>query len=194
VTHHTAFTLEVEQTLQAINPTIAMPYWGRLSLPPIACIIAYTTYYCILRLTGLSGSGSSSSIGTSVAMCNGDTVAEYGMDSILYGENYQDSPIFNDDWFGQANPINSKHELDSGRWSKIKMPSGRHIIILQTVHTYMHTNNRKHYATYTMNFLCDISGSKYTKWDIQQTGKLNPFVNPYGTTMPHIHTYIHAYK
>ena len=57
--------------------------------------------------------------------------AEYGMDSILYGDQYQNSPIFNEDWFGQANPLNSKHEIDTGRWSKIKMPSGSY-------HTYIH--------------------------------------------------------
>ena len=68
------------------------------------------------------------------------------MDSILYPNNFADSPIFNDDWFGMANPLNYEHRVDAGRWSEIKMPSG----------------------------------DKYSTWSIAETGKLNPFVNPYG--------------
>lgn len=72
--------------------------------------------------------------------------SEYGMDSILYPNNFADSPIFKDDWFGQANPLNDEHRVEGGRWSQIKMPSGE----------------------------------KYASWSISETGKLNPFVNPYG--------------
>jgi hypothetical protein len=70
-----AYTLEVEQSLQTIDPSIAMPYW------------------------------------------------EYGMDPYLY-ENWWDSPIFDADWFGEANPSTSDHSIDDGgRWSGLKMPS-----------------------------------------------------------------------
>ena len=75
ITHHMAYTLEVEQSLQTIDPSIAMPYW------------------------------------------------EYGMDPYLY-ENWWDSPIFDADWFGEANPSTSDHSIDDGgRWSGLKMPS-----------------------------------------------------------------------
>ena len=42
--------------------------------------------------------------------------------------NYQDwmsSPIFNADWFGEANPLNELHGInDGGRWSNLAMPDG----------------------------------------------------------------------
>ena len=76
VTHHMAFTLEVEQTLQSIDPSVAMPYW------------------------------------------------EYGMDSYLY-TNWWESPIFDADWFGEANPSNDDHIIqDGGMWEGIEMPDG----------------------------------------------------------------------
>ena len=76
VNNHVALTLEVEQALQAIDPTIAMPYW------------------------------------------------EYGMDNYLY-KDWMSSPIFNADWFGEANPLNELHGInDGGRWSNLAMPDG----------------------------------------------------------------------
>lgn len=76
VTHHMAFTLEVEQTLQAIDPSLAMPYW------------------------------------------------EYGMDPYLY-TNWWESPLFDADWFGEANPANDDHIIsDGGMWQGISMPDG----------------------------------------------------------------------
>jgi len=76
VTHHMAFTLEVEQTLQAVDPSISMPYW------------------------------------------------EYAMDSYLY-TNWWDSPLFDADWFGEANPSNDYHVIeDGGMWEGIEMPDG----------------------------------------------------------------------
>ena len=32
-------------------------------------------------------------------------------------ENYGDSDIFADDWFGDASPKNSMHTVDKGRWA-----------------------------------------------------------------------------
>lgn len=76
VTHHIAFTLEVEQALQAIDPSVAMPYW------------------------------------------------EYGMDPYLY-TNWWESPFFNSDWFGEANPLNDEHIIDDGgMWVGIQVPDG----------------------------------------------------------------------
>lgn len=75
VTHHAAISLELEQSLQAINPTIALPYW------------------------------------------------EYGKDYQLYDYWWQ-SPIFNDDWFGEASPSTADHSLRSGRWAGLKFPDG----------------------------------------------------------------------
>ena len=35
------------------------------------------------------------------------------------------SPIFNADWFGEANPLNELHGInDGGRWSNLAMPDG----------------------------------------------------------------------
>lgn len=76
VTHHMAFTLEVEQTLQTIDPSLAMPYW------------------------------------------------EYGMDPYMY-TNWWESPLFDADWFGEANPANDEHIIsDGGMWQGISMPDG----------------------------------------------------------------------
>jgi len=76
VTHHMAFTLEVEQTLQAIDPSVAMPYW------------------------------------------------EYGMDPYLY-TNWWESPMFDSDMFGEANPSNDDHIIsDGGYWDGITVPDG----------------------------------------------------------------------
>mmetsp|Transcript_19693 Transcript_19693/g.17875 ORF Transcript_19693/g.17875 Transcript_19693/m.17875 type:complete len:530 (+) Transcript_19693:381-1970(+) len=73
--HHVAYTLEVEQALQSIDPSISMPYW------------------------------------------------EYAMDSTLY-DDWQDSVIFNDDWFGDNSPGNDLHELNTGRWGDVLVPLG----------------------------------------------------------------------
>jgi hypothetical protein len=76
VNNHVALTLEVEQALQAVDRTVAMPYW------------------------------------------------EYGMDGYLY-KDWMSSPVFNADWFGEANPRNALHAIDDGgRWSNLAMPDG----------------------------------------------------------------------
>eukprot|EP01035_Chromulina_nebulosa_P017802 gene17802-23410_t len=74
VNHHVALTLEVEQSLQTIDPSIALPYW------------------------------------------------EYAMDAFLY-DNWQDSPVFNDDWFGDNSPTTEDHSLVTGRWADISTPT-----------------------------------------------------------------------
>ena len=76
ISNHMALTLEVEQALQSIDPSISMPYW------------------------------------------------EYGMDNYLYDKWY-DSPMFNSDWFGEANPLNDLHVIDDGgRWAGLMVPDG----------------------------------------------------------------------
>ena len=75
-THHMAFTLEIEQSLQAIDPSLSMPYW------------------------------------------------EYGMDTYLY-DTWEDSPIFDADWFGANSASNEGHYIDDGgRWDRLKVPDG----------------------------------------------------------------------
>eukprot|EP01035_Chromulina_nebulosa_P018000 gene18000-23638_t len=98
VNHHVAYTLEIEQALQAIDPSISMPYW------------------------------------------------EYAMDSTLY-DDWQDSPIFNDDWFGDNSPGNDLHELNTGRWGDILVPSGESYIdwsIAETSSLNPFVNGRGH--------------------------------------------------
>lgn len=46
------------------------------------------------------------------------------MDALLYPTNFAESPIFNEDWFGQASPANEEHRIESGFWGDVKMPSG----------------------------------------------------------------------
>lgn len=65
----------MEQALQSVDPSIAMPYW------------------------------------------------EYGMDSYLY-DSWMDSPVFDDDWFGTANPLSDLHVLTAGLFSGISLPDG----------------------------------------------------------------------
>jgi hypothetical protein len=48
---------------------------------------------------------------------------EYTMDDYLY-DNWWNSPVFNDDWFGEANPSTADHSLATGRFAGIKVPSG----------------------------------------------------------------------
>ena len=49
---------------------------------------------------------------------------EYGMDTYLY-DSWMDSPIFDADWFGEANPTTADHSIgDGGRWDGLGMPSG----------------------------------------------------------------------
>ena len=98
VVQHLAFTLLAEQALQAVEPSLAMPYW------------------------------------------------EYAMDTSLYRDWY-DSAVFQDDWFGAASPANADHAIERGLWAGVKLPDG---------------------AAYK------------TKWSVQKTGSLNPFVNGYG--------------
>lgn len=68
MTHHVAFTLEMEQSLQAIDPTVTVPYW------------------------------------------------DYTMDAYYY-EDWVNSPIFADDWFGKASPTTEGHMIVNGRWA-----------------------------------------------------------------------------
>ena len=76
VTHHMALTLEVEQAIQAVDPSLSMAYW------------------------------------------------EYGKDPYLY-DNWWESPMFDSDMFGEANPSNDDHVIsDGGLWDGIAMPGG----------------------------------------------------------------------
>lgn len=76
MTHHLAYTIEMELVLQSIDPSITIPYW------------------------------------------------EYTLDTTRYGRFWEESPIFNDDWFGHASPDTPNHALVEGRFGKIKMYSG----------------------------------------------------------------------
>jgi len=48
---------------------------------------------------------------------------EYSLDNYLY-EDWQQSPVFNSDWFGENMPRNEMHEVSEGMWSKINIPDG----------------------------------------------------------------------
>ena len=77
ITHHAAFTLEAEQSLQSVDPSVAMTYW------------------------------------------------EYPIDASYYDNyNWVMSPIFGDDWYGEASPSNDDHKISRGRWSEITLPDG----------------------------------------------------------------------
>ena len=69
MTHHMAFTLELEQSLQAINGRISVPYW------------------------------------------------EYSLDAYILGDNWQDSQIFNESWFGATSPGGKMKTVTEGRWA-----------------------------------------------------------------------------
>ena len=69
MTHHMAFTLELEQSLQAINADISIPYW------------------------------------------------EYSLDAQIYGDEWQDSFIFDEGYFGMASPRGVLHTVTTGRWA-----------------------------------------------------------------------------
>ena len=71
LTHHVAYTLQMEQSLQSINPSVTVPYW------------------------------------------------DHTIDAEVYADDYSASPIFNDDWFGEANP--AEHEISSGRWEGLSV-------------------------------------------------------------------------
>jgi hypothetical protein len=46
------------------------------------------------------------------------------MDPTIY-DNFEDSPIFNKDWFGESNPKSADHGIaDGSLWESISMPSG----------------------------------------------------------------------
>lgn len=68
MTHHVAFTLEFEQSLQSVNPVVSVPYW------------------------------------------------DYTIDEYEY-DDWTESPIFLDDWFGKASPANVEHIVSEGRWA-----------------------------------------------------------------------------
>jgi len=67
--HHLAFTLDFENAMRLIDPSVSLPYW------------------------------------------------EYTYDAYIYGSNWEDSEIFNSDWFGVASPDNSLHIITEGRWA-----------------------------------------------------------------------------
>jgi hypothetical protein len=48
ITHHTAFTLEMEQSLQAVDPSVAMPYWGIPHTNPCPCLVSLFCHYHFL--------------------------------------------------------------------------------------------------------------------------------------------------
>lgn len=77
ITHHAAFTLEAEQSLQSVDPSVAMTYW------------------------------------------------EYPVDASYYDNyNWVNSPIFAEDWYGEASPSNDDHKISKGRWSETQLPDG----------------------------------------------------------------------
>ena len=84
VTHHLAYTLEAEQSLQAIHPAVSIPYWDYT-------IDAY--YYNTTTTTG-AGCG---------AGC--------------WGDEWTESALFRDDWFGPVANATTRYVVASGRWS-----------------------------------------------------------------------------
>jgi phage-related protein len=70
LTHHVAYTLQMEQSLQSVNPSVSIPYW------------------------------------------------DHTIDAETY-DDYRDSPIFDDDWFGEADP--EGHGITSGRWAGLSV-------------------------------------------------------------------------
>jgi hypothetical protein len=122
VTHHMAFTLEAEQTLQAINPTISMPYW------------------------------------------------EYGMDFYLY-TNWWESPIFDADWFGEANPAGDDHAIsDGGLWDGVEVPSGD---------SY---SNWSIAETGSLNPFVNAYGDMRSPWNNNPVRRIGRHNQTYGTT------------
>jgi len=70
VTSHIAFTLEFEQALQSIIPSVSVPYW------------------------------------------------DFTLESTFYGSgDWRNSPVFSDDWFGEAAPNNELRTATSGRFA-----------------------------------------------------------------------------
>lgn len=69
MTHHIGYTLQFEQALQVVDPSIAIPYW------------------------------------------------EYTIDAAEGLDEYGESMIFDDAWFGNASPSNDLHTVDKGRWA-----------------------------------------------------------------------------
>lgn len=68
MTHHIAFTLEMEQSLQSVNSAVTVPYW------------------------------------------------DYTQDAYEL-DDWTDSVIFDNDWFGTASPDNDDHIITEGRWA-----------------------------------------------------------------------------
>ena len=115
VTHHMAFTLEAEQALQAIDPTIAMPYWeySRVSL---ICRFSPCTFCSLIHVHSCCCLVPESCCGCGVVAC----LVQDGYDYI----NWWDSEIFGDNWFGQAVPTSVDHGMNKGHWSDLKFPDG----------------------------------------------------------------------
>jgi hypothetical protein len=95
--HHMAFTLYAEQSLQAIDPAIAMPYW------------------------------------------------EYAQDAYLY-DNWFESELFQDDWFGMASPATDDHSIDRGLWADLELPDG-------SPYTEWDTSESMHYLLFLFCYL-----------------------------------------
>lgn len=64
----------------------------------------------------------------SMRLVNPDVAAhywDYVLDASEYSENWQQSPIFHDDWFGPASAQNASHILSTGRWAYTRVMSVR---------------------------------------------------------------------
>lgn len=127
LTHHVAVTLEFEQSLQSIDPSISMPYW------------------------------------------------EYGMDAYLY-DDWKESPVFNANWFGEANPSNDDHRInDGGMWTDLKMPDGSPYLEWDSV------------STKTLNPFVNAYGTMRSPWnqnDVSYVGRKNLTYGYQQWTMP----------
>jgi hypothetical protein len=54
---------------------------------------------------------------------------EYPMDAYLYtDDNWSESPLFSESWFGEASPSNSLHELKSSPWAEIRIAKSEDVV------------------------------------------------------------------
>lgn len=72
-TSHAAFTMQLDQALQTVDPTVATPFW------------------------------------------------DYTLDAQIYGSHWENSEMFNSDWFGPLTTRNANHEIE-GRFAKVPVP------------------------------------------------------------------------
>jgi len=75
LTSHAAFTLELEKSLQLVEPAVTVPYW------------------------------------------------DYTYENLNYGQDWDESIVFTDDWFGTTQPDNSDYVLDTGRFAYTLIPT-----------------------------------------------------------------------